>query len=173
MKNLLAVLLLATTTVFFVACGGDDATSKEETTETTEKKKKSEPEEVQIVLLGNDQMKYNKEEIKVKAGDKIKLIFKHSGTMDKQSMGHNFVLLKAGVDVTDFATKAMTARDNDYIPEDEVDNIIAYTELLGGGEVTTIRFDAPEPGTYDYICTFPGHYSLMKGKFIVEASEVQ
>ncbi|MCB0632702.1 MAG: azurin, partial [Lewinella sp.] len=26
----------------------------------------------------------------------------------------------------------------------------------------------PAPGTYDYICSFPGHYALMQGKFIVE-----
>ncbi|HBX64839.1 MAG TPA: azurin, partial [Balneolaceae bacterium] len=26
----------------------------------------------------------------------------------------------------------------------------------------------PEAGTYDFICSFPGHYALMKGKFIVE-----
>ncbi|MCA9748564.1 MAG: azurin, partial [Romboutsia sp.] len=23
-------------------------------------------------------------------------------------------------------------------------------------------------GTYDFMCSFPGHYSVMKGKFIVE-----
>ncbi|MEM6771051.1 MAG: plastocyanin/azurin family copper-binding protein, partial [Bacteroidota bacterium] len=27
---------------------------------------------------------------------------------------------------------------------------------------------APAAGEYDFICTFPGHYGVMKGKFIVE-----
>ena len=40
--------------------------------------------------------------------------------------------------------------------------------MIGGGQSDTIEFDAPEPGTYDFICSFPGHYSVMKGKFIVE-----
>ena len=41
-------------------------------------------------------------------------------------------------------------------------------KLIGGGEETTVTFDAPAKGTYDFICSFPGHYALMKGKFIVE-----
>jgi azurin len=40
--------------------------------------------------------------------------------------------------------------------------------MLGGGETTTIAFTAPAAGTYDYICSFPGHYGMMKGKLIVE-----
>jgi len=42
-----------------------------------------------------------------------------------------------------------------------------YTRMLGGGESDTITFDAPEPGTYIFICSFPGHYQLMMGEFIV------
>jgi azurin len=40
--------------------------------------------------------------------------------------------------------------------------------MIGGGEQTTITFDAPEKGVYDFICSFPGHVALMQGKFIVE-----
>ena len=39
--------------------------------------------------------------------------------------------------------------------------------MIGGGESDTITFDAPEPGTYIFICSFPGHYQLMMGEFIV------
>ena len=80
-------------------------------------------------------------------------------------MGHNFVLIKKDVDVDEYAIRAISARDNDYIPEggDE----IAFTKMLGGGESDTITFDAPEPGTYTFICSFPGHYQIMMGEFIV------
>jgi azurin len=44
---------------------------------------------------------------------------------------------------------------------------LVYTRMLGGGESDTITFDAPEPGTYIFICSFPGHYQLMMGEFIV------
>ena len=60
----------------------------------------------------------------------------------------------------------MAAKDNGYIPEG--DDIIAHTKMIGGGESVEITFDAPAAGTYDYICPFPGHYGIMKGKFIVE-----
>ncbi|MGD1893724.1 MAG: plastocyanin/azurin family copper-binding protein [Cyclobacteriaceae bacterium] len=46
--------------------------------------------------------------------------------------------------------------------------MIVHTKFIGGGESDTITFEAPSPGTYDYICSFPGHYALMQGKLIVE-----
>ena len=83
-------------------------------------------------------------------------------------MGHNFVALKQGTDLNAFAQKAMTAKDNDYIPKSESASVIAHTKLIGGGESDTIEFTIAEKGTYDYICSFPGHFSMMKGKLIVE-----
>ncbi len=119
-----------------------------------------------ILLLSDDQMKFDKKELRVKAGTKITLTLKHTGKMAKNVMGHNFVLLKDGVNLGKFAMKAITATKTAYIPEDN--STIAYTKLIGGGESTTITFDAPAIGTYDFLCSFPGHYAMMKGKFIVE-----
>ena len=120
----------------------------------------------EITIEGSDQMRFNLSEIKVKAGETVTLTLKHTGKLPKAAMGHNWVLLASGTDVKAFATEAMKARDNEYIPE--TDNIIAHTALVGGGEETTIEFTAPEAGEYDFICSFPGHYALMKGKLIVE-----
>ncbi|MGI0106230.1 azurin [Salinimicrobium sp. WS361] len=122
---------------------------------------------VQVNLTGNDLMQYNLNEIKVKAGDKVKLTLTHVGELPENAMGHNFVLLKQGTDVVDFAQKAATATGNEYIPEG-TDAVIAKTEMIGGGEETTIEFTVSEAGTYDFICSFPGHYVQMRGKFIVE-----
>ena len=83
-------------------------------------------------------------------------------------MGHNFILLKKGTDVKDFALKANRAPETGYIPADMKDAVIAATETIGGGQESAIEFDAPEAGEYDFICSFPGHYAMMKGKFIVE-----
>ena len=120
-----------------------------------------------IMLTGNDMMQYNTKEIKVKSGQKVKLTLRHVGKLDVNVMGHNFVLLKKGTDLVAFATEASTQRDNKYIPKDSSD-IIAHTDLIGGGQTTTIEFDAPEAGTYEFLCSFPGHYAMMRGKFIVE-----
>ncbi|MEO9887725.1 MAG: azurin [Balneola sp.] len=121
----------------------------------------------EITVEANDRMQFDTKEIKVKAGEEIKLTLKHVGKLPKQAMGHNWVLLKDGVVVKDFAMAAMQAKDNDYLPKNSKDVIVA-TELLGGGESDTITFEAPEKGTYTFICTFPGHYGLMQGTFVVE-----
>ena len=121
----------------------------------------------EIVITGNDAMQFNKNEIKVEAGKKVKITLKHIGKMDKNVMGHNFVLLKQGVNLALFGNAAATARENDYIPQG-TDDVIAHTKMIGGGETAIVEFDAPAPGTYEFLCSFPGHYALMKGKFIVE-----
>jgi azurin len=77
------------------------------------------------------------------------------------------VFLNKGVKRSTFASKAAGSKENDYIPEGTTD-VLAYTKMLGGGETTTIEFTAPEAGTYDYICSFPAHFAMMKGKLIVE-----
>ncbi|MEZ4992871.1 MAG: azurin [Saprospiraceae bacterium] len=168
MKNIFLVLMFA---LLATACGNNTDSSSEGTTDQMEEKApQSEMDasgEAKVELTGNDQMQYDKKEIKVKAGQKVTLTLTHIGKMSKDVMGHNFVLLKPGTDMAAFAQQAMAAKDNDYIPEDS-SSIIVHTKVLGGGESDTITFDAPAPGTYDYICSFPGHYALMQGKFIVE-----
>ena len=118
-----------------------------------------------VILNSNDQMKFDKKIIKVNSSEKVTLTLNHTGRFPVSSMGHNFVLLKKGVDVNNYALKAAGARNSEYIPDG--DNELAYTKMLGGGESDTITFDAPEPGTYIFICSFPGHYQLMMGEFIV------
>src|SRR5699024_4045899 len=124
--------------------------------------------EATVTIEGDDTMKFNLKEIKVKEGMKVTLTLVHTGQMDIEVMGHNWVLLNQGVDIMDFGGDAASAADSDYIPSDRLDDIIVHTDLIGGGESTTITFDAPAKGEYDFICSFPGHVALMKGKFIVE-----
>ena len=120
-----------------------------------------------IVITSDDYMKFNTSKITVKSGKLVKLTLKHIGNLDVQVMGHNFVLLKDKVDIVEFANKAAMASKNQYIPI-ESNEVIAYTDMIGGGQETTIEFLAPEVGIYNFICSFPGHYAMMKGKFIVE-----
>lgn len=122
---------------------------------------------VKLEISGDDMMKYDKAELKVPVGSKVELTLKHTGKLPAKSMGHNWTLLKQGTDIKAFAMEALNAADTNYVPEG-ADAVIVHTDLIGGGESTTITFDAPEKGTYDYICTFPGHYGSMQGKFIVE-----
>lgn len=174
MRNLLILLLL---TGLLTACGGgaeESATSESKsepaTTAAAEPAKKETPAKkgagVTIELNAGDDMQYDTKLITVDAGKSVTVNLTHTGQMAKEVMGHNFVLLNEYTDVDDFAAAAMKAKDNDYIPES--DEIIAHTGMIGGGETTSVTFDAPAKGTYDFLCTFPGHYGVMKGKFIVQ-----
>lgn len=119
-----------------------------------------------VVELGaGDDMKFNANEIRVEGGKKVTVNLTHLGKLPAANMGHNFVLLKKGVDLQAFALRAMNAGETQYIPEG--DEVIVHTKVLGGGESTSVTFDAPEPGTYEFLCTFPGHFAVMQGRFVV------
>ncbi len=46
--------------------------------------------------------------------------------------------------------------------------ILAHTPMSTPGETVQVTFTAPsEPGTYRYICTYPGHYVMMQGTMTV------
>ena len=119
-----------------------------------------------ITVESNDQMQFNVNELHVKAGEPISLTLKHVGKMGKEVMGHNLIVLKTGADVAKFSEAALQAQETDYIPQSS--DIVAHTDLIGGGEESKIEFTLDKPGTYDFICSFPGHASLMKGKIIAE-----
>lgn len=121
-----------------------------------------------LVIEGNDQMQFNTKELKAVAGKPITLTLKHVGKIPKEAMGHNLVILQEGTDESAFAAKAIVAKDTDYIPVSEKASIIAHTKLIGGGEEDTIEFTIDKKGTYNFLCTFPGHVAMMKGVLIVE-----
>ena len=123
-----------------------------------------------IELTGSETMKYSVTELTAKPGEKVRVVLKGLGSMPKIAMGHNFVLLKAGVSPMEVANAAFNARATDFIPADQKANIIAFTTVAGGGETVEVTFTAPaKPGKYDFLCTFPGHFAAgMKGTLTVK-----
>ena len=168
--------------VAFSSCGGGGSQEEgsDSTTETTEEVAETPAaaetvpgvEDLEIsntlALEGNDQMKFDKDLFRVKAGEEITLTFTNVGELPKESMGHNVVILKPGVDVPTFGNEAVAASDNDYIPVTSMSSIIAHTKLLGPGEQDEITFTLDAPGVYTYICSFPGHFGSMKGEIYAE-----
>jgi len=151
----------------FTACNSN--TEKSEGTETLTQESPAEvvAKEVSITINAGDDMKFDLAEIKVKEGQTVKITLNHTGKLAKEAMGHNWALLAQGTIVSDFAAKAMQAKDTDYIPAGATE-VIVHTKLIGGGQTDTIEFVAPAKGVYEFICTFPGHSALMKGTFYVE-----
>jgi azurin len=123
-----------------------------------------------IEITAGDNMKFNLATIEAKPGEALKLTLTNIGTLPKEAMGHNWVLLKKGTDANAFSTAAMTAKDTDFIPAAMKDQVIAHTELIGPRKSSEITFSAPtEPGEYVYLCSFPAHFPAgMKGVLVVK-----
>ncbi|WP_243646091.1 plastocyanin/azurin family copper-binding protein [Sphingobacterium alimentarium] len=158
------------------SCGGDN-TNNTNTTATTEQSSNDATPTVEGIenvnisnswtVEGNDNMKFDTELIRVKAGEPLEITLKNVGSLPKESMGHNFVILKPGVDVATFGGEAAAAADNEYIPKSSLSSVVAHTKLLGPGEQDKISVTL-EKGVYEYICSFPGHFGMMKGKIVAE-----
>src|SRR5437870_5502198 len=72
------------------------------------------------------------------------------------SMQHNFILIEHG-SADKVAAEGMKAGvDNNYTPK--MKDVMVGTSLVGPGKKTEIICPAPPKGTYDFICTYPGHY---------------
>ncbi len=159
------------TTLFFalflsvalIGCGGETADTAEGQAPAMEEMASD-----AVVIEANDQLQFSVTEFTVAAGEEVTVTLKNVGSLPKETFGHNLVVLNAGVDLVEFATGAMANADNEYLPMD-MSQMLAHTALLGPGEEDTITFMAPsEPGRYEFLCTFPGHYGTMRGVMIVE-----
>lgn len=160
--------LFASFSLFITACGNKDNNQIKDTDlSASEMENVSKLDTIQLTLNSDDRMKFDKSQLTVFEGQTVVLTLVHTGTMPITAMGHNFVLLTQGTSVSDFAKEALNAKENEYIPTNQK-NVIAHTGLIGGGASTTVTFKAPAKGTYDFLCSFPGHYAIMKGKFTVK-----
>lgn len=177
-------LYLTSLLIFVSACGNND-----------QKEKESSSNEIRTIeIYGLDQMKYAVKDqgetlgtgemvesaggnsyrllkdIKAEPGELIRIKLTAATNLPPESMSHNWILLKPEADPDAFAKAAIQAKDQNYIPGDRTDNIIARTDLASGGKTVEITFTVPDQkGSYDYLCSFPGHYTAgMTGKLIVE-----
>ena len=124
-----------------------------------------------VVITSDDKMMYGTTSFEVKSGTKVKVTLKNVGMIPKIAMGHNFVLLKKGQTAFGFGPQVVVnggSHENGFVSPKDKGKIIAYTKMLGPGEEDDVVFTAPEPGEYEYLCTFPGHFALMRGKMTVK-----
>ena len=125
----------------------------------------------QVRIGGTDSIEYTLDQFEVEAGQTVELTFTHEGRLPVEQMGHNVVILQPGMDYMEFGARAMEvggSPENDYLPEEMRSEVVAYTDMIGGGETVSITFTAPEePGSYAFLCTFPGHFATMNGVMTV------
>jgi azurin len=105
-------------------------------------------------------LKFDIANIQVKAGAKIHVIFNNN-----DDMLHNFVVVKPGTvgKVGEAAFKmGLDGESRAYVPD--LPEVIAHTALMQPEAQESIYFVAPTtPGNYTFVCTYPGHYTVMQG----------
>ena len=115
-----------------------------------------------------DSLQFSVSEMAVdKSCESVTVKLTHTGQLPAAAMGHNWVLAK-DADFEAVATAGMgSGLEGNYMPADD-SRLIAGTKIIGGGETTSISFsiaDLDPAEAYTFFCSFPGHWSIMKGSF--------
>lgn len=122
-----------------------------------------------VTIDSNDRMQFSMPQIKVAADCKeVNLILKHTGTMPARAMGHNWVLTRTADYQPVASAGARSTLADSYLPKGDA-RVIAFTPVIGGGQTTSVRFSTAKlskGGDYTFFCSFPGHWGIMKGKFV-------
>ncbi len=118
-----------------------------------------------------ERMKYTVEQFDVRPSQNVKIVFTNPDATD-----HNLLIVTPGaLEEVGLAANEM-ARDprnanSDFIPKEKETLILQMAPMIGPTrrkQVHVLRFQAPaEPGVYPYVCTFPGHWVVMKGSMVV------
>lgn len=122
--------------------------------------------ECKVTVDSTDQMSFDTKDIAIDKSCKTFTVeLKHSGSLPKNVMGHNWVLSKTA-DMQPIATDGLAAGiDKNYLKEGDA-RIIAHTKIIGAGETDSVTFDVSKLAageSYGFFCSFPGHISMMKG----------
>ncbi len=114
-----------------------------------------------------ERLLYDLRSFQVAPGAPVKLVFENPDVTP-----HNLLIVQPGAaDEVGMAGNEMAKTPDGFakgfIPDSP--KILHKTKMLNQGDRETLRFTAPTTkGKYPYICTFPGHWLVMKGEMVVE-----
>lgn len=123
-----------------------------------------------VTIDSNDAMQFATKEVTVnKSCENFTVNLTHSGKLAKNVMGHNWVLTKSD-DVRAVAQDGMAAGLNNHYVKADDERVIAFTEIIGGGEQTSVTFPVSKLSadeSYTFFCSFPGHVAIMQGSLTI------
>jgi azurin len=129
--------------------------------------------ECKVNVSATDLMRFEQQTLQIDAlCTEVEVTLHHTGKLPASAMGHDWVLTKTS-DVNAVANAGMNSglANNFQKPGDT--RIVAATKIIGGGESATVRFSTAQldaGASYSYFCSAPGHFSIMKGRFVLNAS---
>jgi hypothetical protein len=120
-----------------------------------------------VVRAVVEELRFDTPRLVVPTGKPFEIIFDNPDVMP-----HNFVVVKPQTRVT-VGTAAMSmmpedrdARGRAFVPNSE--DVIAATRTLESGQTESLRVPRIRTeGIYEYVCTFPGHWTVMYGQLVV------
>jgi azurin len=110
-------------------------------------------------------MKFDKTSLTAPAGSEVHLVVKNA---KPGNLAHNWVLVNVGKEAAVAAAGLSAGPAGSYVTPGP--DVLAFTPLAQPGKTSEVTFQAPPAGNYPYICSFPGHYLMMKGTLVVTAS---
>jgi len=171
-------LYILTISLFLAACGQGNGSQDQQDTTTAAKTAETDTASIPgiekvpltdtISLKASDDMHFDKDLFKIKSGKKIVLRLTNIGSQVGAPMSHNVVILNKGTDISNFADAARVSEKEQYIPATFASSIIAHTKPVVAGKSDEVEFTITQPGVYDFICSYPGHWGTMQGKIVVE-----
>ena len=124
-----------------------------------------------------ERMLYTVKQFVAKPGQPVKLVFTNPDATD-----HNLLIVKdgaleeVGMAANEMAKDPRHANSN-FTPASKRHLIVQAAPMIGPtrkSRVHVLRFRAPtEPGVYPYVCTFPGHWVIMRGDMVIADSKEQ
>jgi azurin len=131
---------------------------------TTPDAKRPAPQEPREIIIETPGLLFNPSRIKVAPGELVKITLKNT-----DEMSHDFVITQPNQRERVVALAlAMASNPNEtnFIPVTPL--ILNSIPMLKPGEEKSITFKAPtREGVYPYVCTYPGHGTIMYGAMYV------
>ena len=123
-----------------------------------------------VVIVANDTLRFSVTRIEATPGESLHVQLRNEGTLPKNGMGHNWILLDGDNEAMPYAMAAISAASLEYMPKALSSHVLAFIPLLGPKEVGNVTFNAPtKPGRYPFICSCNGHSMAgMRGELIVK-----
>lgn len=154
-----AVLLLGA--IIISACQAQPSTSSADALQVQATQCTTDCNRVMVDMAVRDNMVFSQSDISVPAGQELAIDF-----VNTSRLPHNIVIVDGDMTVaTEVNRDAINQAD--YLPQHPA--VVASLPMIMPNQTGSITWQPSQPGTYLFICTYPGHFDAgMYGTIIVK-----